>query len=231
MWKAPLTTEWRENHVAYSDDRQLGSKPGMQPCLIHRLPTELLCLIFWFILPSTDPISRITMGMQKQGGLFGLIHVCGHWLTILIFVAKFWSSFHITIPESIMTERTNGIGELVHLWVERSRGHVLFVRYTVLPTPTDTVHAEALCDIMDSLFEVCDRWRHLHLDLAPDTFEPLFHAQCWTFDLQLPRLQSIILTLMSPALQGGLEVEIHETPLFGVTSRHYSVPYLSSINH
>jgi hypothetical protein len=235
MRKAPFSTRQRESRVTYSNHngRQLdGELRDMQPCLILQLPTELLCMIFWRLLP-TDPISHITVGMKKQDSLLGLIQVCGHWRAIIISVAKYWASFRITIPETINAEHANAISQLVRLWVRYSNKCDLSVRYSILPTENrpmarDAAHLEALCEILKSLFKGCDRWRRLRLDLASDTFEPLFRCSCWTPNLELPRLQRIVLTLLLPTLQpeGELEVEFHETPFFGVTS----APFLHSLS-
>lgn len=154
-----------------------------------------------------------------------------YWWAIIISVAKLWTSFRITIPETINAEHANAISQLVCLWVRYSDKCDLSVRYSILPTenrPRDAAHLEALCEILKSLFKGCDHWRRLRLDLAPDTFEPLFHCSCWTPNLELPLLQRIVLTLLLPMLQpeGRLEVEFHEMPLFGVTS----APWLHSLS-
>ncbi|KAG6812185.1 hypothetical protein H0H92_003990 [Tricholoma furcatifolium] len=114
---------------------------------IHRLPEEILTMIFATELPSTDedyvpcipkrPRRSLVTGNKLNPTILG--EVCRHWRAVTLFNPLLWSSMDIlcNLEESTLP--------LLTLWLERSGGVPLNITFT-----------ETTCDIKDDR----DVWRY-----------------------------------------------------------------------
>ncbi|KAF8664603.1 hypothetical protein AX16_000703 [Volvariella volvacea WC 439] len=133
--------------------------PSSQPSSLVRLPIELLWIIFELSIVKPFQRDPFEFGYIDARAPTKLVQICSHWRSVAIRNPALWSSIHL---RRITRRSIYG----VRLWLIRSRGHRLSLRYN-----PDVIrkYDSGMEEIMTLYFDNRHRWREISFDLSSIT--------------------------------------------------------------
>ncbi|KIK95414.1 hypothetical protein PAXRUDRAFT_386372 [Paxillus rubicundulus Ve08.2h10] len=141
----------------------------LHPCPVHRMPPELLGIIFENCLPTKELPSAT---LSESPLLLG--RVCTHWRSVSQSTPKLWTSLSFNFLESDIDRMRDGIKVTFVLdrWLRRSSNLLLSVSFTdnrIYQPDTDNLIAWFLLQIR----EHSKRWKYIYLQFSTDYFTRL----------------------------------------------------------
>ncbi|KAJ7506749.1 hypothetical protein B0H11DRAFT_1850270 [Mycena galericulata] len=190
-----LSAEISEREVAIGDLKarfeSLMNQVDLHKALmspVRRIPQEILQEIFIACLPTHNALVDSREAPQILG------RICSYWRTVAYSTPELWSSIHI----APMTERFSGyvtqrsrlkFVELVATWLDRSAPLPLSISYSLQATWTSLGSEPEGIGLVNQLYRVCRRIRHLEVSgqMLTSEIQPLL-----TLDAEsLPLLESV----------------------------------------
>ena len=149
---------------------------------VRRIPREIWEQIFILCINETPSISA-------RGSPLSLGAVSRLWREVSINTRYLWSKIHIPISSSDI-DRDQELGDIVELWLSRSRGLPLSVSVVVnvgMPGATDM----AVTTVLAALIKFSESWESIHLKIPFDYLSSTLLATLKAKDL--PILRSVFM--------------------------------------
>ncbi|KAJ8095188.1 hypothetical protein PM082_010410 [Marasmius tenuissimus] len=186
--QAEINRLWSAMHLL--ENKRNGLKKTMEKCRsllspVHRLPAEVLAIIFSFCRQTNDLVRPSCRPTALQ-----VVQVCGRWREIGLETPSLWSSIHIALKH--WKDKAGSLTVLTKLFMERSKKSPLDLAlefYADGVAESDTSEY-SLLPVIAALSRNCVRWRSITLRIPkPFTQQKLFfngvHGQT------LPSLQEL----------------------------------------